>query len=95
MLGTVDFLKMLKESNGDCSDYRVAKLLGVTTAAVCKWTKKESGMSSKTGLKVAKLLSIDKEFVLLCLIAERQKDSASKEVLEHICERLKPENLAA
>lgn len=70
-------LAELQGARGHLSDYKLAHVLGVTTAAVSGWRTGRCGMSDSTGLKIAAILGEPEAFVLVCLQAEKQRKNVA------------------
>jgi hypothetical protein len=95
MLTTAKLLAALKKANGNCSDYRVAKILKVTTATVSRWNCNLGPMSEETAKKAAELLGFDPVYVVACIHAEQQKGKDIYPVWKDLCHRLEREQKAA
>ncbi len=81
---TRDFLNQLRRKIADneglrrpVSDYHVAQVLKVSSAAVSWWRTGRTGMSDEMGLRVAALLGVDERYLLACLNVERNKRNAA------------------
>jgi len=95
MLTTAEIIARIKKMHGDCSDYRVSKLLGITSQAVYQWTSGARAMGDETAIKAALLLKLDPDYVVACIAAERAKGSNAFTTWRHIAERLQPATRAA
>lgn len=80
MITTLELLDLLKDEADLPSDYAVAKFLNVSQQAVSRW-RNGKVMCEETAIKVARVLKIDQEFVIISNIAERQKDERIRERL--------------
>lgn len=80
MITTLELLDRLKEEADLPSDYAVAKFLNITHQAVSRW-RNGKVMSEEVALKVARVLDMDQDFVVLSNIVERQKNRRAKEML--------------
>lgn len=69
MAATVDYLDRMCERHR-CTDYAVAKMLGMTYQAVRNWRAGTSVMSEDAALKVAKLLDLPPQEVVFAVKAE-------------------------
>lgn len=72
----IELLEALKRHFADddgvpASDYRIAKILGMTKGAVSTWRSGRARIGDDTALKVAEILGLDVQFVLASLAAER------------------------
>ena len=86
-----DFLtalaKLLGEREGlrePISDYRMAKILGVSRAMMSEYRTNKQRLSSLMCLKVAELLGEDPQYVLACIQAERAQNAAVRKAWEKI-----------
>ena len=69
-------LEELRDAYGNCSDYRLAKLLEISQQAVSRYINKGLIMSDEPAAKAAQLLGYDEKYILTCLHAERAKDTS-------------------
>ena len=75
---TADFIHQIK-TRDNLSDYRVAKMLGISRSAMSLHKKgKSKTLSDETAGKIAEILGMDPAYVLMCLNAERAKDPEVK-----------------
>lgn len=70
---TVEWLKILKHKQNDCSDYKLAKLLGLTQQGISNLMLGKSVMSDTTALKVAELTGFSQLLLILSVSKERIK----------------------
>lgn len=75
------FIKSLKQHHNIKSDYAISKLLGVKPQTVSQWQHKMNGIGDKTAERIAELLELPYEYVLLCVMAERTKHPNAKKSL--------------
>jgi len=80
MITTLELLDSLKDEADLPSDYAVAKFLNVSQQAVSRW-RNGKVMSEETAIKVARVLKMDQEFVVISNIVERQKNEKIRERL--------------
>ncbi|ASA54434.1 helix-turn-helix domain-containing protein [Vibrio gazogenes] len=80
MITTIELLDMLKEEADLPSDYAVAKFLNVTHQAVSRW-RNGKVMSEEIAIKVARVLNIDEDVVILSNLAEKQTNDKAKQAL--------------
>ena len=85
---TVEFLDAISAQEGDCSDYRLAKLLGLKQQQVSNYRNKGGTFSDGTAIRAAELLKIDPAYILLCMHQERAKEPEEKAVWASMLERL-------
>lgn len=81
---TVDLLERLRTKNDGCSDYRLAKLLTVSTSSVVNYTKHGRTMSDEVAIKLAELLDEHPGYVLACMAAERSQNPETVRIWEQI-----------
>jgi transcriptional regulator with XRE-family HTH domain len=81
---TIGFLDALKALNGGASDYKIAKLLGVTHQTVSKWRIGKDFFGDSTAIRVANMLGIDPKYVVACAHAERAKEPEEKTIWQGI-----------
>jgi len=86
MITTLELLDLLKEEAELPSDYAVARFLNITPQAVSRW-RKGNVMSEETAIKVARVLKMDQEFVVISNIVERQKN---ERIRERLCKLISP-----
>lgn len=79
----LNYLDDLKEKNG--SDYRTAKLLGITKESVSQ-ARRRATVADETAIKMAKLLEIDESEVLIAAAIARS-NGAVKTAWENISKR--------
>lgn len=87
MYTTKKLLNSFKKANGNCTNYRVALLLGVSQQTVLTWDKKGIVMGDQTAMKVAELLGLDEEMILIDLQCERMKGTPSAPLWREISKR--------
>lgn len=68
---TNSLLDRLAAKHGGCSDYRLAKILGIQTSAVGNYRSGRSRLGDDVALKVARELGLAPGYVLACMMAER------------------------
>lgn len=81
MYSSVQYFDLIKATKGIESDYRLAKYLCVTQAAICSHRKKRYGMDAQTAIKVAQALKLDPAIVILSGIIESAKHANEKSAL--------------
>lgn len=92
MIKTKELLTLLKAHYGGVSDYRLAKNLDVTPQAVSKWKKGNHTLSDEMAIRVAEILGLDTDYVLLSIYAERTKGDAASHAFARAAELLRPDN---
>lgn len=81
---TKQWLMLLKDKNNDCSDYRLAKILGITQQGMSGLMLGKSVMSDETALKVAKELEVPPLLLVMSAIRERTKSQEIIDILDTI-----------
>jgi len=85
---SIDLLEVLKSSQGGCSDYRAAKLLGVAQPQICKYRNGERPLSAEKVILACELAGEDPIEWLFKLHAERAKCTAEKDIWNGLLHRL-------
>lgn len=89
---TLDYLEAvkqkLKKGDEEVSDYRLAKELEISRAAVSKYKNKGDTLSEETAMKVASILEIEPIVVLAAIHAEKAKTAEIKAAWRGLVERL-------
>ncbi|CAM3709497.1 MULTISPECIES: helix-turn-helix domain-containing protein [Vibrio] len=80
MITSLELLDMLKAEADLHSDYAVAKFLNVSHQAVSRW-RNGKVMSEETATKIARILEIDEDVIILSNIVEKQKNEKAKAAL--------------
>lgn len=78
MNATVTYLEQLQAAHGGASDYRAAKILGITHQTVSKWRNRGTQMKDETALKVAQLLGLPPIRIIASIHAEQAKTEAER-----------------
>ena len=84
---TRELLDALKASNGGLSDYRVAKLIGVTQPSMTKYNNGDMPLSPEKVLFICEMLDLDAVDWLLRLYRERAKCDKEKNILDALRSR--------
>lgn len=90
MYTTLQLVDLIKKTNDNCSDYRVAKLLKITTQSVSKWRNGKNRMSEEAARKAAELLGLDEKYVVACIHAETLSETDMYPTWVKICHELAP-----
>jgi len=85
---TRELLDALKACNGGLSDYRVAKIIGVTQQTMTKYNREQLSLSPERVISACNYLGIDPYSWLVRLQIERAKCDAEKEVWESALTRM-------
>lgn len=78
MKTAADYLDELRTRHNLSSDRKAAALLGVSSPSVVRFRKGEDTFGDATAARVAELLDIDPEEVLLASHAQRAKDEPTR-----------------
>jgi len=85
---TLELLEALKASQGNCSDYRAAKIIGVAQPQICKYRNGERPLSPEKVLFICDLIGFDACDWLLKLYRERARCTKEIEVLDALRSRM-------
>lgn len=85
---TLELLEALKASQGNCSDYRAAKILGVAQPQICKYRSGERPLSPEKVLFICEMVGLDGVDWLLKLYRERAKCDSEKKALDGLRSRM-------
>lgn len=80
MITTSNLCDLLRQHFGNCTDYKLAQHLKISRTTVGHWVKNRSVMDEENGLKAAKILDIQPEYILLSLQAERARRDQHDEI---------------
>ena len=81
---TINFLERLEAKHDGCSDYRAAKLLGISATTISTWRRGIGGMGDKTAVKMAELLGEHPAYVMACIHAEKDDTPQTHKVWEQV-----------
>lgn len=84
---SVQLLDALKASQGGCSDYRVAQILGVAQQTVAKYRKEIAPMSAERVIQICELTGLDAKEWVLKLYRERARCTAEVEIIDDLLTR--------
>lgn len=85
---TIELLDALKASQNNCSDYRAAKLLGVSQPTMSKYRNRDLPLSPEKVLLACEIAGLDAVDWLLRLYRERARCDKEKEVLDSLRSRM-------
>lgn len=77
---TKDYLKQAKVKLGIESDYALAARLGITRSSISGLQNGHSFLGDETAMKIADILEVPREMVLLDITIERSAHSPNKDV---------------
>ncbi len=79
---TIDYCDSIKRRHHWDSDYRLAKELHITRAAMSKYRNDKAKFSDQTCIEAAKLLDLNPAFVILDMYCQRTKCAAAAKILK-------------
>lgn len=84
MQTTNEFLSAVQQKHGIPSDNQLSIFLGCTRSAISGYRNGRSCLDDEIALKVSTALNLEPAYVIACIHAEREKNSALKLVWERI-----------
>lgn len=81
---TVELLEALRRRENGCTDYRLAKILGLTPGSIRHLLQKGGVMSDETALYLADELDLPPVLVVFSAIRERAKNQQVIDILDNI-----------
>lgn len=82
-------LDLVRESNGDCTDYRAGKLMGVSTSAITKWRTGSGHMNADNVAKACELAGIPhRAFYWTTAVAADRETGVAREQAIQVLEDL-------
>lgn len=94
MLTTIELIEMIREKNGNCSDYRLAKLINVTPQTIHNYTKRNGHINDESAIIAAEMLGIPPFYILACIQAEKSQNERICHILESMAAEFLPANFA-
>lgn len=88
MISTADLLERAKAAAGNVTDYRIAKILGLTPNAVGEWRRKGKTPSNPIAMRLAELAGIDPIEAMIAVNLERASTPEDREVWERLLARV-------
>ena len=87
---SIDFIDEIarrypNDDGSPASDYRIAKLLGITRASVSRFRTGKGSFCDETAIRAAELLGIEPLKVIAAANAERSKDEKNPWFLDALC----------
>lgn len=95
MTVTSDLLRQAKQRQGIPSNYRLARVLGVTDQTLTNWNTGKKAPADNYAVRLAEMAGIEPGIVLAELAAERAQDDEVRQAWRGLAERLKAAGLAA
>jgi hypothetical protein len=72
-------LELLRAKHGGCTDYRLAKLLGMYPQSISTVFTAGGTLSDENALTLAELLELPPSYVIICMHLQRAKDGATRD----------------
>jgi transcriptional regulator with XRE-family HTH domain len=88
MQTTNEFLDAVKQRHGVTSDYALAKLLGVRHTTISNYRTMRSRLDDQMAIKVARLLDMPPEAVMVAAHGERAKLPEERELWEKLWQKV-------
>lgn len=88
MKSTAELMAIAKARNGGCTDYRLSKLLGVTTGAVAHYSHGRSLPATPIAARLGELCGLDPEAVVCWVNIERCSSETERKVWRSILQRV-------
>lgn len=88
MLTTSDLLAAVKHAQGIPSNYRLARIIGVTDATVANWKHGRNLPDDPMCERLAQMAGLDPAYVIASIYAERAANDDSKRIWSGIAKRL-------
>lgn len=98
MKRTSELLAIARARNGDCTDYRLAQLLGIRPSAVAHYTHGRSLPANPIAARLAELCGLDPAAVVCWVNLERAQSDDDRQTWNLILSRVqrtKPARLSA
>lgn len=95
MLSTVDLIEIAKQRQGDVSDYRLAKILGIHPNAICNYRAGRSVPVNPVAMRLGELCGLDSAKVVAWVNLERASSETEREVWQMLLTRLESSNPAS
>lgn len=83
---TIDYMNAMN-SKFEATDYRISKLLNVSTAATTRWRSGKGTFDDTTAIRVAQLLELDPAEVVADMHAERAKDEQVRDLWQRMAKQ--------
>lgn len=72
-------LELLRAKHCGCTDYRLAKILGMSHQSISTVMNNDASLSDENALTLAELLELPPSYVIICMHLQRAKDAATRE----------------
>lgn len=88
MKSTSELLALAKARNGDCSDYRLSKLLGIRPSAIAHYNAGRSIPANPIAARLAELCGLDPAAVICWVNIERATSPEDRETWNFMLSRV-------
>jgi predicted transcriptional regulator len=88
MLSTVELLDLAKRRQGDVTDYRIAKFLGVSTQNVSNYRTGRNTPKNPIAMRLGALAGVDPLEAVAAVNLERATSEEDREVWQSMLQRL-------
>jgi len=88
MLSTVELLDLARHRQGDVTDYRIAKLLGVSTQNVSNYRTGRTMPVNRVAMRLGELAGIDPLEAVAAVNLERSTEPEDRELWSAMLERV-------
>lgn len=88
MLSTLDLIELAKHKQGDVTDYRLSKLLGLKPQQISGYRNRGIGPSNPTAMRLGELAGIDPLKAVALVNLDRSTAPEDREVWEMMLSRL-------
>lgn len=95
MLSTVDLLEVAKHRQGDVTDYRLAKLLGLKPSHISNYRSGRTRPENSIAMRLAELCNLDAAQVIAWVNLERATTESDREVWQMLLTRIEASNPAS
>ncbi len=95
MLTTSELLAAAKAAQGNCSYYRLARLMDVPERTMSRWSSGKNAPDDVHAARLAELAGLDPAEVVASINAERATEPAMRELWRAMAQRLHAASLAA
>lgn len=88
MLSTIELLDLAKKRQGDVTDYRISKLLGLTPTRISNYRVGRSRPENPVAMRLAELAGVDPVEAVAAVNIERATTDEDRAVWEAILQRV-------
>lgn len=88
MLSTVELLDLARHRQGDVTDYRIAKLLGISTQNVSNYRTGRAMPINRVAMRLAELAGVDPLQAVAAVNLERSTTPEDRELWSAMLERV-------